>query len=560
MKASGRIFFPQITRNPLGGAAPANCADRSRRGNDGTLNNITPVQLPSGLWVHPTNGSTSYIDCGTEGLANAVQWSSLMWLKAVPAIGTMAVERGTHNFAIGQANTTINLATPVPVGHSFVMVESTADAGGTSTDMQDNRCVEAYLKTQVGDNWTQLYLIREEDLYACTVEWQVITGDEFTVQDGDAYIANGSLSVTDGLSPSVDRSKTFLVASWRSTGDPMKANMVRCRITSTSQLTFDRTYTAGGNLWIHWYAVTLSFGSVQYGTVSVGTSATATLSTPVSLANSFVIYTYMHEGEFYKANELVRQRLTAVDTVTFDSYNANVKSVSYFVVECSAYIVERGTTALGGGSASTTQAITPVDMAHAFVATIPITNVRSNTTNNVSNTACLHRLTAVNQLTFVREIGGANSVEIAWEVVRLDAPAKGKVLATGANVDDGISIPQTPSVTYRIGMGANYYADFDATVFNLLDGEWHLVMCHVDETAPASCKMYADEGTEITLDSSDDSGVTADAKTQLVFAAGETHTAQFFNGHVLPVVVTEGFVSVAAMRDLYNSQRSLFGV
>jgi outer membrane protein assembly factor BamB len=87
----------------------------------------------------------------------------------------------------------------------------------------------------------------------------------------------------------VDTTKTFLIASWSSDGDGVGANFVRARITSPTQLTFDRG-VSGTTVGLSWYLVTLNDGStVQTGNANFSSGATlvsATLPTAVNLTTA----------------------------------------------------------------------------------------------------------------------------------------------------------------------------------------------------------------------------------------------------------------------------------
>jgi len=61
-------------------AAPTELVDRSRFRNDGVFTDITMIQLPSGLWVYPFNGTTSFIDCGVVEKTGA--YSLETWMNA----------------------------------------------------------------------------------------------------------------------------------------------------------------------------------------------------------------------------------------------------------------------------------------------------------------------------------------------------------------------------------------------------------------------------------------------------------------------------------------------
>jgi outer membrane protein assembly factor BamB len=121
-----------------------------------------------------------------------------------------------------------------------------------------------------------------------TADWQVITMANASVQSGDVSFATGDTSKTVAVT-SVNTSATFLTATWYGTVDGLGANVIRPRITSATQLTFDRG-TTGSAIQLTWFLVTLTDGSsVQQGNRSFGTgatSATVTLSPSVGLTTS----------------------------------------------------------------------------------------------------------------------------------------------------------------------------------------------------------------------------------------------------------------------------------
>lgn len=72
----------------IGSVAPGNLRDRSRWANHGAFTNITPVQLPTGLWVMSFNGVSSLVNHGNNVSLNITRGLSFeCWLNpiAIPA-------------------------------------------------------------------------------------------------------------------------------------------------------------------------------------------------------------------------------------------------------------------------------------------------------------------------------------------------------------------------------------------------------------------------------------------------------------------------------------------
>src|SRR6185295_13568081 len=109
-----------------------------------------------------------------------------------------------------------------------------------------------------------------------TVEWQVVQYTGASVQTGDLTMAAGTASATAALT-SVTTTKTWLVYNYRSedgTATDMGQKLMRGRITSATQLTFDRNNT-GTQIDLTWYAVEFTDGTtVQGGTQAFTTAET----------------------------------------------------------------------------------------------------------------------------------------------------------------------------------------------------------------------------------------------------------------------------------------------
>jgi len=73
-----------------GGAAPGlvTTYDKSRYHNDGTLTNVTPVQLPSGLWVNSFAGTGS-INCGNDVSLDLTKALTFMFWAKFDSLGNV---------------------------------------------------------------------------------------------------------------------------------------------------------------------------------------------------------------------------------------------------------------------------------------------------------------------------------------------------------------------------------------------------------------------------------------------------------------------------------------
>jgi hypothetical protein len=131
-----------------------------------------------------------------------------------------------------------------------------------------------------------------------TADWQVVSMANASVQRGDLSFLTTDASATVTVS-SVDTTKSFLIASWTTNGDGIGANFVRGRITSPTQLTFDRGAT-GRALNLTWFLVTLTDGSaVQSGNSSFSTATTqvnVSSLAPVTLSRSVAFLSGFQRG------------------------------------------------------------------------------------------------------------------------------------------------------------------------------------------------------------------------------------------------------------------------
>jgi hypothetical protein len=114
-----------------------------------------------------------------------------------------------------------------------------------------------------------------------TADWQVVSMANASVQSGDLSFLTTDASKTATIS-TVDTAKSFLIANWSTLGTTVGGNAIRGRITSATQVTFDRGVT-GSAVDLTWFVVTMNDGStVQSGNASFGSATTQVNVSPLS--------------------------------------------------------------------------------------------------------------------------------------------------------------------------------------------------------------------------------------------------------------------------------------
>ncbi|MGH7313504.1 MAG: PQQ-binding-like beta-propeller repeat protein [Candidatus Rokuibacteriota bacterium] len=235
---------------------------------------ISPVTLARSILFfsvrednfEPTNGhvrgrltSGTNIQFNREGTATT---TTIEWYVA-EFLGGVSVQHGSTNVTAAPMNVAIS---PVNLGKTFVLA-SWQKPGST---YGNDDVLRARLTSP-----TNLELTHDTagSTLDGTADWQVVSMANASVQRGDLSFLSTDASLTVPVA-SVDTTKSFVVASWLSYGGAIGANFVRGRITSPTQLTFDRG-TTGAALDLTWYLVTLTDGSsVQSGNASFGAAAT----------------------------------------------------------------------------------------------------------------------------------------------------------------------------------------------------------------------------------------------------------------------------------------------
>ncbi|MEW5874480.1 MAG: Ig-like domain-containing protein, partial [Candidatus Zixiibacteriota bacterium] len=211
---------------------------------------------------------------GSPGTAADVEWQAIEFASGV------TVQRGVSAF--GTTTTTVNVPiTAVTLSETFVLISVAANT--TSATIDEEWTIRAQLTTS-----TNLALTRLESGIALDVYWQVVSYTGASVQRGLTTLANGVASVTAAIT-SVDPGTTFLLMNSRgaSQNNGIESRyQLRGRITSATQLTFDRISTSNAQN-ISWEVVSLNDGSsVQSGNIALGTAATSGSATLTSVNTS----------------------------------------------------------------------------------------------------------------------------------------------------------------------------------------------------------------------------------------------------------------------------------
>ena len=223
------------------------------------------------LWFSVTNSGNTVRDVAVSGqITNPTTITfaristsgaiDIKWYVAEFSSG-VSVQRGvitkTGNLCINQAISVVDLT------NTFVLV-SDRRAGGS---WNNNDFVRARFTSTTNLEFCTVNVQAGTDTEI--VEWQVIS---FTtgasVQSGLASFLSTDASITAALSPAVDTTRSFLIFNYRSESQSnadIGEKMVRGRITTPTQVTFDRDNT-GQTIDVSWFVVEFSDGTtVQSG-------------------------------------------------------------------------------------------------------------------------------------------------------------------------------------------------------------------------------------------------------------------------------------------------------
>lgn len=198
----------------------------------------------------------------TNGTAPEPAPINIQWYVVSFSSG-VRVQRGE----VAQSATTVNvsISAVAAVGQAFVLWSKTA-AAGDSTWGSDDAVLGELTST------TNLQFRTDGANTAHTIAWQVVeftNAADINVQTGSITTMTGTTtSVTATLSPTVNMSKTFVLAGWRTSGTgAIGSRMLRARLTSPTTVTIDRSTSGAPDdiTEIVWQAVELRDNSVVVG-------------------------------------------------------------------------------------------------------------------------------------------------------------------------------------------------------------------------------------------------------------------------------------------------------
>lgn len=123
MRTSGLVLDekPQVSS-----VTPTRLYDQSRYGNHGTWTAITPVRLPSGLWVNSFNGTTSYIQIPDSNILQPLIISVFAWvnLTSLAAVSQAILSKWG---AVGNMSWMLNIDTGTQTLNIVISRDGTAN-------------------------------------------------------------------------------------------------------------------------------------------------------------------------------------------------------------------------------------------------------------------------------------------------------------------------------------------------------------------------------------------------------------------------------------------------
>lgn len=312
-----------------------------------------------------------------------------------------------------------------------------------STRHDSNRPVGSEVSGRIA-NSTTLEFTRSTDEttpVTITVEWSVVEyACGVTVQRGTAEPTSPTINVA--IAPVNSVAAAFVTWSkhpvaadttWAG-NDPMVGEL-----TSTTNLQL-RQDVAGNGSTIHWQVVEFTDPTkinVQKGTTTLtggAMSTTATLGTPVTTSRTFVLAGARRPdgGGGDIGSGMVRARLTNSTTLTFDRSVAayDVTEIGWQAIELKeGSAVQSGSATLGTGTASTTAAVSAVNLAKTTAFLSTQTNGGQNggrtpyvTDDIIGVASATAKLTSTTQLTLTRD-NTADTADFAWFVVSWGLPS-----------------------------------------------------------------------------------------------------------------------------------------
>jgi len=398
----------------------------------------------------------------------------------------MLVQHGVTNIVTGSTDVLVNLTTPVPVGKSWAMCTFLPQTGIPGQSRQSGGVL---LDTVVEGYYTQLRILFVSST-SCT--WQVISGDEFTVQQGTAEIpgwvdgVETGDDVTVGIN-AVELSETFVVSHVRwQEATYLTINSCAFEFVDTENIRFFRN--GGSNVFqsvarVTYFIVEWAGASVQRGHQSSITTGGANITiSAVDLAKSFATGTLYAAGTGAGNSPLSRLmvRLTGTTTLNYVTYSTAAHFTWQVVSHPDIAVQSDYQTATDGTTFDVT--LNPVTLSKTFLATQYYGNAALVSGSVDSNTANMYQ--------FQHEFIDTETLRL----VRYDVPpteARRGIQFTAYVVSDtsgggaSLSFTDPPSVTAKTG---NSY-----TLGGTLSEAGHVYAVAVlpTEAAPTSAQIIA---------------------------------------------------------------------
>ncbi|MEM9132958.1 MAG: hypothetical protein AAF962_18850, partial [Actinomycetota bacterium] len=276
------------------------------------------------------------------------------------------------------------------------------------------------------------------------------------VQSGGVVLADGSSSVTATID-GVDPAASFLVFSVRGDDSTPSGFSITGALTDSTTLTFDRTGSTG-DVTIEWSVAEFASGvSVQRGVATLTSNSTDVAVSAVPTGRSFVLIGHRSNGSTFGTDDFVRANLRSPTNLRFQAYNAPSITAPWQVITYDEAIVQRGTTTLGGGDATRTATVSPVDTTRAWLTYNLAT--QSGTGADIGQKLVRGTVDDATTLSFDR-LNTGQQVDVDWQLIEFTDSTEVQVGnasfgPTDSTVDAAVT-PVDPGRTIVSG-GANGY-------------------------------------------------------------------------------------------------------
>ena len=335
-------------------------------------------------------------------------------------------QRGLIEIPINQTTVEITLGTSVTVGQSYVIATCRGDTPSTRISQS-----KVELTTIVDGKYTKLKAVRDQTstTIPCYVEWQVITGTEFTVQSGET--SNNSNATVNVAITQVDLSKSLIVLSF--TGGASAAggqSFIRGSFNSNQQISIGQSVSVTSASKTCWYVVEWSGASVQSGLVTISDTTTVTQAiTALSLNKAFLIFSYTSAINAHASRVLARGRFTSTTQLEFrNGSTPSTVYISYFAVSHDSISVQSGLQTLTSVASATITLSAAVDVNKSFMPTPSVGNGYGSTTdqNTLHHGYSTHKLfqDGANSKVTIERANATNNLYASWFVVEVAASAQ----------------------------------------------------------------------------------------------------------------------------------------